>query len=249
MAQAIRRPVRAVVFSAVQVHEVAAQTLVAMESALERLTTIVASWLPGGHAAPLVFLFGAIAALGVAVDREQRLMEQLAKGDAKALRVLYDNNASKIMGLALRILRAPREAEDVVQETFVEVWRRSREYSPSRGGVTTWLLTIARTRSIDRLRSRDAAARASTAAASEPAPASPTPPLEALEQRQRRERLSAALSELPEEQRAVLALAYFEGLTHREIAARTGDPLGTVKTRVRLGMEKLAAVLADEAGP
>jgi RNA polymerase sigma-70 factor (ECF subfamily) len=153
------------------------------------------------------------------------------------------------MSVAQRVLGARSEAEEVVQETFVQVWRQASTYDARRGGALAWITTIARSRAIDRLRSRAAAERV-VASIDDPAPASaPIPPLEAAEQRQVRERVIAALAELPAEQRSVLELAYYEGLSQSEIASRLGDPLGTVKTRVRLGLAKLATLLdAEELG-
>lgn len=152
------------------------------------------------------------------------------------------------MAIALRILRSRTEAEDVVQDTFVEIWRRAADYDEARGGVPAWVATIARTRAIDRRRSRDSAARATAGAKAEPEPDRGPEPIELAEKRQDRERVAEALAALPAEQRTAVELAYFEGLTQREIAARTGDPLGTVKTRVRLALVKLANLLAPVEG-
>ncbi|HUB08512.1 MAG TPA: sigma-70 family RNA polymerase sigma factor [Myxococcales bacterium] len=174
-------------------------------------------------------------------------MNRVARGDQWALRALYDRYASRLTALALRSLGNRGEADEIVQETFVEAWKRAREFDPSRGSVGAWLTTIARTRAIDRLRSLSASKRAATASAAEPLP-SPVNPGEEAAQRQAAARVRAALATLPAEQREALELAYFEGLSHREIAERTGQPLGTVKTRVRLGMEKLLACLGDLGG-
>jgi len=130
----------------------------------------------------------------------------------------------------------------VVQETFIQVWRQAASYDSRRGGAMAWIATIARSRAIDRLRARAAAGRAE-AVVHEPDPPSVPAPLEIAEQRQLRERVQGALAELPEEQRSVLELAYFQGLSQSEIAGRLGHPLGTVKTRVRLGLAKLASLL------
>jgi RNA polymerase sigma-70 factor (ECF subfamily) len=198
------------------------------------------------HAAPIVFiLLMARAVAGRAATRERDLLDRLARGDPRALKALFEAYGPQTMAVAQRILRSPAEAEEVVQDTFVEVWKRSGEYDASRGGVLPWVLTIARTRAIDRLRSRDSASRTVAQATNQPEPPKGPSPLELVEQRQARERVAAALAELPGEQRAALELAYFEGLTHREIAERTSTPLGTVKTRVRLALEKLAGTLAE----
>ncbi len=151
--------------------------------------------------------------------------------------------------MVLRVLGSRADAEEVLQETFLEVWRRAREFDPSRGGVETWVTTIARTRAIDRRRAMGTVARIAEDVTHQPPPTSATPvsPAEAASQGQDRARVAAAMRELPPEQRAVVELAYFEGLSQREIAERTGDPLGTVKTRARLALEKLAALLRDSA--
>ena len=143
----------------------------------------------------------------------------------------------------LRIVTNRTESEEVVQDTFLEVWRRAAEYDPRRGSPIAWIVTIGRTRAIDRLRARGAQER--MLAQADAAPTSARSPAELTEGREARERVQAALAELPAEQRRVLELAYFEGLSQSEIAKKTGDALGTVKTRVRLGMEKLSATLAE----
>jgi RNA polymerase sigma-70 factor (ECF subfamily) len=140
------------------------------------------------------------------------------------------------------------DAEEVLQDTFLEVWKRAGEYDERRGSLEAWVVTIARSRSIDRLRARGTAAKLAAVAPSLSAPDPAPPQIEAAERRQERERVQAALSSIPAEQRSVLELAYFEGLSQAEIAQRMGDPLGTVKTRIRLGMEKLAEMLEDPEG-
>lgn len=171
------------------------------------------------------------------------LVARAARADASALRGLFERHAGRALAVALRILRSRAEAEEVVQETFLEIWRRAREYDAARGGVTGWILTICRTRAIDRVRARASATRVAGAAAAEPEAPAAASPLEEIEQRQERERVQAALTTLPVEQRKVIELAYFEGLSQTQIAERTGDALGTVKTRVRLAIDKLAALL------
>jgi RNA polymerase sigma-70 factor (ECF subfamily) len=176
---------------------------------------------------------------------DRALLQQVALGNSAAMRTLYERCAGRAWAVTLRILGSRADAEEVLQEAFLEVWRRAREFDPSRGGVETWVMTIARTRAIDRKRSMGTVARVAEEAAAEPPPVSATPvdPSESAEQGQERARVAAALRELPPEQRQVVELAYFEGLSQREIAERTGDPLGTVKTRARLALEKLATLL------
>jgi RNA polymerase sigma-70 factor (ECF subfamily) len=169
------------------------------------------------------------------------LLGRQAAGDRRALRPLYDRYAPRALALARGIVGAG-DAEEIVQDTFVAVWRRAGEYDPRRGSVAGWISTIARSRAIDRLRSRQSAQRTADAAAAEPEAAALTA-LDEVEARLERDRVRAALAELPAEQRSVIELAYYAGRTHVEIASETGDPLGTVKSRVRLAMAKLAALL------
>jgi RNA polymerase sigma-70 factor (ECF subfamily) len=177
---------------------------------------------------------------------ELAVLRQVAEGERQALRWLYERYAPRAMAVAMRVLHLSGDAEEVVQETFVDVWRRAGEYEPARGSPQAWIATICRTRAIDRLRARAAGERVLKQLEAGP-PEGPSP-AEAAERRQVRERIAAALAQLPPEQRKVLELAYFEGLSQSEIAGRTGEPLGTVKTRVRLGMEKLALFLTELNG-
>jgi len=170
----------------------------------------------------------------------------VARGEIAALRTLYEDHAARAMAIAVRVLRDPNEAEDIVQETFLELWRRAPQYDVCRGGAVAWVVTIARSRAIDRLRSSGAAGRALEGAAETATPAPlPLPHVEA-ERRRDEVRVAEALATLPPEQRQTIELAYFEGLSQSQIAARTGNPLGTVKMRVKLAMKKLAALLRDE---
>jgi RNA polymerase sigma-70 factor (ECF subfamily) len=175
---------------------------------------------------------------------DQALLARVAGGDAAALRTLYDVCAGRAMSIAYRVLASRSEAEEVVQETFVQVWRQAASYDASRGGAMAWIATIVRSRALDRLRSRAASERAVARSEDDP-DAQPTAPApaEVAAQRELRAQVMAALAALPVEQRSAIELAYYEGLSHSEIAARLGDPLGTVKTRVRLGLAKLASVL------
>jgi RNA polymerase sigma-70 factor (ECF subfamily) len=170
------------------------------------------------------------------------LLSRVAMGDGAALRALYDRCAPRALAIAQRVLGGRGEAEEVVQETFLQVWKQAGGYDAERGGAMAWVATIARTRAIDRLRSRAATGRAESRLEEVDPPPAPAP-AEAAEQRQLRERVRGALAALPAEQRSVLELAYYQGLTQSEIAARLGHPLGTVKTRVRLGLAKLGSLL------
>jgi RNA polymerase sigma-70 factor (ECF subfamily) len=182
--------------------------------------------------------------------RDRELLARVARGDVAALRAIYDQYASRAVTIAFRILRNREEAEDVVQETFLEVWRRSAQFDPGRGGAVAWVVTIARSRAIDRLRARTIAGRTIASAAEEAESMLPVPsPSPALETERRRDerRVAAALSALPPAQRRTIELAYFEGLSQSEIAVKTASPLGTVKMRVKLAMAKLSELLGDES--
>ena len=169
----------------------------------------------------------------------------MAQGEGDAVAELYDRHARSIYSLALRILHEPAEAEDVVQEVFSQAWRQASSYNPSRGAVAAWLLTLARSRAIDRLRARRARPHGSAneRAAGNILDAGPLVDAQVLSAEQI-DRLRAALDELPVLQRAAIELAYFEGFTHAKIAERLEQPLGTVKTRIRLALIKLRDVLA-----
>lgn len=173
------------------------------------------------------------------------LLHAVARGDEAALATLYDRYASILLGLVLRILHSRGEAEDVLQEVFLQVWRRAHDFDESRGRAFTWLVTLARSRAIDRLRSLDARGRAATASAAEASEQVGDASLDALRAEQS-EIVRAALAQLSEEQRTTLLLAYQEGLTQTEIAERLKQPLGTVKTRTRAGLLKLRELLRDK---
>lgn len=184
-------------------------------------------------------------ALSAAEKRDRSIFSRIASGDADALRLLYNQTSARAMAIALRILRSNAEAEEVVQEVYLQIWRSADRYDAKRGSAAAFVSTITRTRSIDRLRSKGTADRTAQAAAedSEAKPKHPPTPLEEASSRREREQIQSALQELPQEQREVIELAYFGGLTQREIAEQSGQPLGTVKSRVRLGMERLSKLL------
>ncbi len=180
------------------------------------------------------------------------LIGRIAAGSESALSTLYDRWHGVVSALADRILADADEADDVVEETFWQAWRNAGRFDASRGSVQTWLLTIARTRSLDRLRARRRRREQSADAdgpdsspsiaslAADPAADAST----GAEQGEQRKFVRAALAELPAEQRTTLELAYFGGLSQSEIAARMHEPLGTVKTRTRMALQKLRDALA-----
>ena len=172
------------------------------------------------------------------------ILRAIAGGDEQALGALYDRYRLILFGLILRIVRSQPEAEDVLQEVFLQVWRRASSFDEARGRPFTWLVTLGRSRAIDRLRSLGARERTVTEAAHEATDSISDAATDAVKSEQA-EAVRRALSQLPEEQRRTLVLAYFEGLTQTEIAERLNTPLGTVKTRMRSGMIKLRELLGE----
>ena len=182
---------------------------------------------------------------------DAELLRAVARGDEAAFARVYDRYSPILLGLLLRILRSRAEAEDVLQEVFLQVWQQARSFDPTRGRPFTWLVTLARSRAIDRLRAGDARERAAQRSAEDAPPAATAPQSWADEEAIRAERAEAvrdALGELPEEQRQVLLLAYLEGMSQSEIAAAKNQPLGTVKTRTRAGLKKLSEALRARLG-
>jgi len=173
------------------------------------------------------------------------LIRRVADGDQSALTTLYDTTSRLVFGLILRILSDRAVAEEVLLDVYSQAWRQAGLYNDQRGTPLAWLMTIARSRALDRLRSGwqesqrkeplEAASDARTTLAS---------PEEATVMSERQQFVRSALSMLSPEQREVIELAYYSGLSHSEIAAKLGQPLGTVKTRTRLGMMKLREMLS-----
>ena len=173
-------------------------------------------------------------------ENDRALVARIEARDPDALSALYDRHSARLLGLAQRIIGTTGEAEEVLQEVFLFVWRSASTFDASRGSVLAWLLMATRSRSIDRLRSRRPAARAGLVGVETlPDRADPRDVEADSVEREWQALCRAAIAELPADQRQTLELAYFEGLTHQEIAARTATPLGTVKTRARLGLMKL----------
>lgn len=178
---------------------------------------------------------------------DRALIARSAAGDADAFASLYDRHGSLALAVARRILGDHGEAEEVLQETFLQVWREAGRYDPGRATPRGWIVMIARSRALDRLRSAAASHRREEEAASESGPRAATPlGSRRLERLEERRRVSSALSRLPREQREVIELAYYDGLSHSQIAQRLEAPLGTVKSRVLLGMRKLKDLLAAQ---
>ncbi|WP_017328426.1 sigma-70 family RNA polymerase sigma factor [Synechococcus sp. PCC 7336] len=174
------------------------------------------------------------------------LVGQIARGERAALSALYGHYAGVVYALAFKILGSVEEAEEVVLDAFAQVWRSAEQYESQRGRVDTWLFTIARSRALDRLRSRQRSARILASVQAEVKVSAPTQihnPADSVVLNERRERVQIAMQQLPDPQRLVLEMAYFQGLTQAEIATEIGKPVGTVKTRVRLGLSKLRDAL------
>ena len=171
---------------------------------------------------------------------DRALLVRIEQRDSDALAELYDRYSSRLMGLATRIVTDPSEAEEVLQDVFLYVWRSAASYDATRGPVLAWLLVLTRSRAIDRVRARRPAIRAGMRPLQDVSEPHSSEDVEASSATREWEELCrAAIAELPPDQHRALELAYFEGLTHQEIAQRTSSPLGTVKTRVRLGLMKL----------
>jgi len=164
------------------------------------------------------------------------LIDRIVQRDESALAALYDRYAGILSSVLNRILRDTQAAEEILQDIFYQLWRTAARFDASRGSLPGWLVVIARNRAISRLRKHNPAGGEEIGENSVVLPLN----LENLvAQREMLARVKGALEALPREQRAVLELAYFEGMTHSEIARHTGDPLGTVKTRLRTALETL----------
>jgi RNA polymerase sigma-70 factor (ECF subfamily) len=186
--------------------------------------------------------------MGAMADPEpgdDQLIAAVARGDHPALLALYDRHGRVAYGLAYRILGEAGAAEEAVQDAFLRVWRRAATFDPARGVVRSWLLTIVHHCAIDLLRRR-ASAPPVVAGLDEIAERQAVPDAWGdVVGRLERDRVRSAVATLPGDQRRAIEMAYFDGLTHREIAERDGLPLGTVKGRLRLGLRRLYGMLAE----
>jgi RNA polymerase sigma-70 factor (ECF subfamily) len=187
--------------------------------------------------------------LGLKPESEQlsdvELLHAVARGDEAALARLYDGYRVILFGLLMRILNRREEAEDILQDVFIQVWRRAKDFDEKRGRPFTWLVTLARSRAIDRLRLLGSRQRLAASAERDQSDEASDALSDTIKMAQK-EIVRRALAKLPEEQRDALMLAYFEGLTQSEIATKLGAPLGTVKTRMRSAMIKLRALLGAQ---
>jgi RNA polymerase sigma-70 factor (ECF subfamily) len=172
-----------------------------------------------------------------------------AGGQQEALASLYDESSRLVYAIAFRILGNSADAEEVTLEVYTQIWRHARDYSAERGTPSTWLVMLARSRALDKVRSRDTRRQRETPLEEVAAARSPEdPPEQAALLSQQRSMVRAAMAILAPEQREAIELSFFSGLTHTELAEKLGQPLGTVKTRIRLGMMKLRQVLTAGKG-
>ena len=179
------------------------------------------------------------------------LIRQIALARPEALSELYDRYSRLTFSLALHIVGEPEEAEEVTQDVFFRIWEKAETYQADQGRVSTWLTSIVRNRSIDSLRKRKVRPEGYSLGWDELQPgwepaSEGRDPENLTTQAMQTQRVRAAVALLPAEQQRALAMAFFEGYTHSEIAERLGEPLGTVKTRIRVGMQKLRSLLQEE---
>jgi RNA polymerase sigma-70 factor (ECF subfamily) len=178
---------------------------------------------------------------------DKQLVIAIREGREDAVSELYDRYSNMLVALSHRVLGDAADSEEVLQEVFLQVWNQAARYDPARSSVSTWLVLITRSRSIDRLRSRRVKERTATAAQKENPVTHESPAgIKHVFRQEQRKRLQEELAQLPPEQREVLEMAFYRGMTQSEIAGETGIPLGTVKTRTLLAMKKLRKALSDE---
>jgi RNA polymerase sigma-70 factor (ECF subfamily) len=185
-------------------------------------------------------------AAGAAPDPAAALAELLrlsARGDEAAFARLYDATATRVFGLAVRVVRDPAQAEEVTQESFLEIWRTASRFDPQRGSAMSWLLTITHRKAVDRVRSAEASTRRDTTYHQQNQPADHDSTTEAAQASLEAHRVRGALATLTAVQREAVGLAYFGGYTHTEVATMLDLPVGTAKTRIRDGLIRLRDAL------
>lgn len=181
----------------------------------------------------------------IAAKSDADLFDEIAQGQAWALSALYDRYSARLYGLALKILQDRSLAEDVLQDIFLNIWDNPKKFDKSRGAPVAWLMISCRNRCIDKLRSREKATQ-KTAILDEEKLSNISlfeNPLDVIELNEMQKSIANALSQLPEEQRVTIEKAYFEGLSQSELSDVLQLPLGTIKTRMRLGMQKLRSLI------
>lgn len=179
---------------------------------------------------------------------DEHLMECIKERDPDALAILHDRYGGMLKALIMKVLHNEAESDDMLQEIFVEIWERVGSYDPAKGKALGWIITLSRRRAIDRLRKREAYARAEERLALETKcePVATTVGMdEDIAHAEMREVLQRVLAGLPAAQREAIEFAFYKGMSQREVAAHTGIPLGTIKTRLELGLKKIAVALED----
>jgi RNA polymerase sigma-70 factor, ECF subfamily len=175
---------------------------------------------------------------------------RLRAGDESALREVYREHAAAVLGLATRVLGNAAHAEDVAQDVFVRLWEQPERFDPSRGRLRSFLLAMTHSRAVERLRTEDSQRRRIEAAGRQPVDTDAFDPTRSVADRESGRAVRRALAELPHEQRTAIELAYFGGLSYRDVAVALAEPEGTVRTRIRAGMRKMRAALqAEEVSP
>jgi RNA polymerase sigma-70 factor (ECF subfamily) len=174
------------------------------------------------------------------------LMEQLIRREPEALERLYERHARAVYSLALRITRQTASAEEIVQDVFLQLWRNAHIYQSSRGPLEPWLFTLARNRALDHMRlKREKQRRREETLDLQPVAFAAPNPEYLVDRKRRAEHVRAVMRSLPQEQRQAIELAFFEGMTHSEIAATLREPLGTVKSWIRTGLLRLREALEE----
>jgi RNA polymerase sigma-70 factor (ECF subfamily) len=179
-------------------------------------------------------------------DADVKLLERIARGDGGAVGELYDRYGSTLFPIAIRIVRDRTEAEDVLHDAFVAVSERAKQYTVERGSVVAWLVTLVRNLSIDRMRRRERRGALTRDVLTYEPPASERDPERLMSEATERAKIRAALASLPEAQRQTLEVAFFEGMSYPEIAARENVPLGTIKSRAARALAALREALANQ---
>jgi RNA polymerase sigma-70 factor (ECF subfamily) len=199
--------------------------------------------LPGGSPAGAAARLDPITSLSGLAG----LVEQMAQGRQDALARLYDETSCMLNGLLLRILERPEDAEEVLLDVYMKAWKYAVRYTDKRGSVQAWLMIMARNAAIDRIRQKRAQPKTlAFEPESTPEPESTdASPEEQTAELETRRRVQLVLRELPPEQREVVELAFFGGLTHAELAERLREPLGTIKSRIRMGLMRLRGLIEE----
>jgi RNA polymerase sigma-70 factor (ECF subfamily) len=189
--------------------------------------------------------------MAVQDSTDAALVARVAQRDDQAFAELFDRHASKVLGVLVPLLRRRELAEEILQEAFLQAWSQAERYRPERATVAGWLLMLARYRALDHLRASRARGQREERVAAEPTAPAVSPPVGTgnLERSERRRLVLHALTQLGEDQRRCVELAFFEGLSHSQIAERLGQPLGTVKSRLLAGMKKLRRSLSPVYQP